>query len=60
MEDNIKKSKVEYLRNNWSDLPQILKLSLGDQTKIKSAWKMTSKYQKLSISRTTDQIFVKF
>ena len=42
--------KVEYLSNHWSDFPQILNLSLWDQTKIKNAWnkddlqwKMTSK-----------------
>jgi hypothetical protein len=35
MEDDIKISKVEYLRNHWSDLPQILNLISGDQT-----WKM--------------------
>ena len=38
MEDDIKISKVEYLRNHWSDLPKILNLSSGDQTKIKTAW----------------------
>ena len=51
MEDDLKISKVEYLSNHWSDLPQILNLSSGDQTKIKNAWneddlqwKTTSKY----------------
>ena len=27
-------SKVKYLSNNWSDLPQILNLSLCDQSKL--------------------------
>jgi hypothetical protein len=36
MEDNLKILKVEYLSNHWSDLPQILNLSSGDQTK--NAW----------------------
>ena len=35
MEDDLKIFKVEYPSNHWSDLPQILNLSLGDQTKIK-------------------------
>ena len=50
MEDHLKILKVEYLSNHWSDVHQILKLSLGDQTKIENAWneddllwKMTSK-----------------
>ena len=34
MEDDFRKLKVEYLSSSWSDLPQILNLSLGDQTKI--------------------------
>jgi hypothetical protein len=34
MEDHLKILQVEYLSKNWSDPPQILKLSLGDQTKI--------------------------
>ena len=51
IEDDLKILKVEYLSNHWSDLPQILNLSSGDQTKIKNAWneddlqwKTTSKY----------------
>ena len=36
MEDDLKILKVEYLSNHWSDLPQILNLSLGDQTKSKN------------------------
>ena len=35
IEDDLKILKVEYLSNHWSDLPQILNLSSGDQTKIK-------------------------
>ena len=38
MEDNIKILKVEYLNNHWSDLTQILNLSLGDHTKLKISW----------------------
>ena len=37
MEDDLNIIKVEYLSNHWSDFPQILKLSLEDQTKIKNA-----------------------
>ena len=37
MEDDLKILKVEFLSNHWSDFPQILDLSLGDQTKIKKA-----------------------
>ena len=51
MEDNLKILKVEYLSNHWSDFPQIFKLSLGEQTKIKNhqkkddlQWRTTSKY----------------
>ena len=36
MEDDLNILKVEYLSNHWSDFPQILNLSLGDQTKIKN------------------------
>ena len=38
MEDDLKILKVEYLSNRWSDLPQILDLGSGDQTKIKNVW----------------------
>ena len=38
MEDDLKILKVEYLSNHWSDLPQILNLSSGEQPKIKNAW----------------------
>ena len=37
MEDDLKISKVEFLSNHWLDFPQILNLSLGDQTKITNA-----------------------
>ena len=67
MEDDLKILKVEYLSNHWLDFPQILNLSLVDQTKITNArkedvhqWKKTSKYQKLNISATMDRIFLKF
>ena len=36
MEDDLKILKVEYLSNHWLDLPQILNLSSGDQTKSKN------------------------
>ena len=38
MEDDLKKLKLEYISNHWLDFPQILNLSLWDQTKIKNAW----------------------
>ena len=51
MEDDLKILKVEYLSNHSSDPPQILNLSLGDQTEEKKneneddlQWKTTSKY----------------
>ena len=48
MEDGLKILEVEYLRNHWLDLPQILNLGSGDQIKIKNEddlqWKTTSKY----------------
>ena len=34
MEEDLKIIKVENLSNHWSDLPQILNLSLGDQIKV--------------------------
>ena len=36
MEEDLKIFKVEYLSNHWSDFPQILNISSGDQTKIKN------------------------
>ena len=51
MEDDLNILKVEYLSNHWLDFPQILKLSLEDQTKIKNSsneddlqWKTTTNY----------------
>ena len=51
MWDNLKILKVENLSNQWLDLPQIEKLSLGNQPKLKIACneddlqeKTTSKY----------------
>ena len=46
MEEDLKKWKVEYLSNHWSDLSQILNLFLGKQDKNKSTWneEATSKY----------------
>ena len=59
--------KIEYLCNHWSDLPQSLNLSLGEQTKIKYCLKWRQppiednlKNLKLDISVTTDQSFLKF
>ena len=50
-EDDLKILKVKYISNHWSDFPQILKLKLKEQTKIKNAsneddlqWKTTSTY----------------
>ena len=37
MEENLKILKVKYLSNHWSNFPQILNLSLGDQIKSKNA-----------------------
>ena len=39
IEDDLKILKVEFLSNHWSDLPQILNFSSGDQTKIKKPLK---------------------
>ena len=39
MEEDLKILKVVYLSNHWSDFPQILNLSLGDQTKIEKCLK---------------------
>ena len=36
MEDDLIILKVEYPSNHWSDFPQILGLSSGNQTKIKN------------------------
>ena len=33
MEEDLKTLKVEYLSNQWLDIPQILNLSLRDQSK---------------------------
>ena len=43
MEEDLSISKLECLRNHLSDLPHILTLSLGDQTKIENGtkWKQT-------------------
>ena len=38
MEDDLKILKVEYLSNHLSDLPQILNLSWGNQTKLDIVW----------------------
>ena len=51
MEDDLKIIKVEYLSNHWSDLPQILNLYQGDQTKIKYLvkWRQPPKEDDLKI-----------
>ena len=51
MEDDLKILKVEYLRNKWSDLPQILNFRLGDQTTIEncSKWRQPSMEDDLKI-----------
>ena len=40
MEEDLKILKEEYLRNHWTDLPQIFILSLGDQTEIEKMVEM--------------------
>ena len=73
MEEYLKILKVEYLSNHWLDLTQIWNLTYWDQTRVYKGmklrrppmednlqWKMTSKYEKLNISVTTDLIFLKF
>ena len=42
MEEDLKILKVEYLSNHCSDFPQVLNLSLGDQTKKMLKTKTTS------------------
>ena len=37
MEEDLKILKVKYRSNHWLDFPQMLDLSIGDQTKIKNA-----------------------
>ena len=51
MEEDLKILKVEYLSNHCPYVPQILNLSLGDQTKINI---------ELNISVTTNRIFLEF
>ena len=43
MKDDLKILNVEYLSNYWLDLPQILNLGLGDQTKIECGLKFDIK-----------------
>ena len=38
MEENLKIFKLEYLSNHRWDHPEILNLSLGNQSKLKVAW----------------------
>jgi hypothetical protein len=40
MENDIKILNVGYLSNHWSDLIQILNLSLGDQTKVYRSFRL--------------------
>ena len=51
MEENLKISNVKYLRNHWSDLPQILNLNLEDQTKINNLLWNTASNNKSWISQ---------
>ena len=51
MEEDLKIFKVEFLSNHWSDLPQILNLCWGEQSKLEITyneddlqWKTTSKH----------------
>ena len=61
MEDDLKILNVEYLSSHWSDFPQILNISSGDQTKIRKPQKEDNpKYQKVNISASTDKIFLNF
>ena len=67
MEDDLKKLNVEYLSNHWPDLPQILNIVLGNQTKIKDClkWRQPPMEDDLKISKwnnwpTTDQIILEF
>jgi hypothetical protein len=66
-------SNVKYLSNYWSDLPQILKWGLYDQSKLLKCFKWRQhqidddlkmedylKYQKWNISTTTGLIFPNF
>ena len=60
MEDNLRILKIEYLIGFFSNL----NLSSMDQTEIEKKdqpqWKTTLKYQKLNITATSDQVFLKF
>ena len=38
MEYDLQILEVEYLRDHWLDLPQILNLSWEDQTELKNTW----------------------
>jgi hypothetical protein len=62
---------LQYPNNHWSDLTQILNLSLADLTKLSNTpneddlqWKMTSKYflknSICNISTTAGRILLKF
>jgi hypothetical protein len=44
MEDDLKILKVDYLSNHRPELPQILNLSSGDQTEIKTVEMKTTFY----------------
>ena len=48
MEEDLKISQIEYLSNHWSDFPQVLTLSSGEQTKIKNVWNEDVLYLKMS------------
>ena len=67
MKEDLKILNMEYLSNHQLDLPQIVNLSLGDQTKFEIAQneddlqcKTTSTFWKWNISATTDWILLKY
>ena len=59
MEDDLKILKFEYLNNHWFDLPQILNLSSGDQTKIKNAQHETKELPQILNLSSGDQTKIK-
>ena len=57
MEDNLKILKMEYLRNPWSDLPQNLNLSWGNQTKFENCliWRQAPMIKILKVEYMSNQ-----
>ena len=58
MEDNPKIFIVEYLSNQWSDLAQILNLSLYDQTKVEKYIKWRWPRMKMTLNGKQPQILI--